>query len=43
MRILSITGNRADYDLMSYLYRYLNNDPEIDFGLVVTGAHLSGD
>lgn len=43
MRILSITGNRADYDLMSYLYRYFNNDPDIDFGLVVTGAHLSSD
>lgn len=42
MRILSITGNRADYDLMSYLYRYFNRDPEIDFGLVVTGGHLAG-
>lgn len=41
MRILSITGNRADYDLMSYLYRYFNRDPEIDFGLVVTGGHLT--
>lgn len=42
MRILSITGNRADYDLMSYLYRYFNRDPEVDFGLVVTGGHLTG-
>lgn len=41
MRILSITGNRADYDLMSYLYRYFNRDPDIDFGLVVTGGHLT--
>ena len=41
MRILSITGNRADYDLMSYLYRYFNRDPDIEFGLVVTGAHLT--
>ncbi|WP_428260214.1 UDP-N-acetylglucosamine 2-epimerase [Gallibacter sp. Marseille-QA0791] len=41
MRILSITGNRADYDLMSYLYKYFNNDPDIDFGLIVTGAHLT--
>lgn len=41
MRILSITGNRADYDLMSYLYRYLNRDPDIEFGLVVTGGHLT--
>lgn len=41
MRILSITGNRADYDLMSYLYRYFNQDTTIDFGLVVTGGHLT--
>ena len=41
MRILSITGNRADYDLMSYLYKYFNEDEDIDFGLVVTGAHLT--
>lgn len=41
MKILSVTGNRADYDLMSYLYRKLNADPEIDFQLVVTGAHLT--
>ena len=41
MRILSITGNRADYDLMSYLYRYFNRDPDIEFGLIVTGGHLT--
>lgn len=43
MRILSITGNRADYDLMSYLYRYFNQDPDIEFGLVVTGGHLTAN
>lgn len=41
MRVLSITGNRADYDLMSYLYKYFNQDEEIEFDLVVTGAHLT--
>lgn len=41
MKILSITGNRADYDLMSYLYKYLNEDNDIDFRLIVTGAHLT--
>lgn len=41
MRILSITGNRADYDLMSYLYKYFNQDPDVDFRLIVTGAHLT--
>lgn len=43
MKILSVTGNRADYDLMSYLYRKLNADPDIDFQLVVTGAHLNAE
>lgn len=43
MRILSITGNRADYDLMSYLYRYFNRDPDIEFGLIVTGGHLTAN
>ena len=41
MKILAITGNRADYDLLSYLYKLLNQDPEVDFRLLVTGAHLS--
>ncbi len=41
MRMLSITGNRADYDLMSYLYRRLNQDPDVELGLVVTGGHLT--
>lgn len=40
MRILGVTGNRADYDLMSYLYKKLNIDAGIEFGLVVTGGHL---
>jgi len=40
MKIAAITGNRSDYDLMSYLYRRLNLDEDIDFGLIVTGAHL---
>jgi GDP/UDP-N,N'-diacetylbacillosamine 2-epimerase (hydrolysing) len=40
MKIAAITGNRSDYDLMSYLYRRLNRDDATDFGLIVTGAHL---
>lgn len=41
MKILAVTGNRADYDLLSYLYKLLNSDNDIEFGLLVTGAHLS--
>lgn len=40
-RILGITAIRSDYDLMSGLYRLLHEDPEIDFRLLVAGAHLS--
>ncbi|PJZ70293.1 UDP-N-acetylglucosamine 2-epimerase (hydrolyzing) [Leptospira perolatii] len=41
MRILAFTSIRSEYDLMSPLYSLLKNDPEIDFRLVVAGAHLS--
>jgi GDP/UDP-N,N'-diacetylbacillosamine 2-epimerase (hydrolysing) len=40
MKIAAVTGNRSDYDLMSYLYKRLNSDSGIDFRLIVTGAHL---
>jgi len=40
-RILGITGIRSDYDLMSILYRRLAADPNVDFKLLVGGAHLS--
>ena len=40
-RILSISTIRSDYDLMSGLYKLLDEDPEIDFKLLVAGAHLS--
>lgn len=40
-RILAISSIRSDYDLMSELFKKLNLDPEIDFGILVSGAHLS--
>jgi UDP-hydrolysing UDP-N-acetyl-D-glucosamine 2-epimerase len=40
-RVLGITGIRSDYDLMSVLYRRLTADPNVDFKLLVGGAHLS--
>jgi UDP-hydrolysing UDP-N-acetyl-D-glucosamine 2-epimerase len=40
-RILAITAIRSDYDLMSGLYRMLHEDPQVDFRLLVGGAHLS--
>ena len=40
-RILGISSIRSDYDLMSQLYKSLNEDPDVDFGILVSGAHLS--
>ena len=41
MKILGLTSIRSDYDLMSKLFIILSKDPEIDFRLLVSGAHLS--
>lgn len=40
-KIIAITSIRSDYDLMSPLYKLLHADPEIEFKLIVSGAHLS--
>ena len=40
-KILAITGIRSDYDLLSSLFRLLDNDKEIEFKLLIGGAHLS--
>lgn len=40
-RILGMTSIRSDYDLMSGVYRRLALDPDIEFKLLVSGAHLS--
>jgi UDP-hydrolysing UDP-N-acetyl-D-glucosamine 2-epimerase len=41
MKILALTGNRSDYDLLSPLYRLLHKDPQIELKLVVSGGHLA--
>jgi len=40
-KIIAFTGIRSDYDLLSGLYKRLASDSEIQFGLIVEGAHLS--
>jgi UDP-N-acetylglucosamine 2-epimerase (non-hydrolysing)/GDP/UDP-N,N'-diacetylbacillosamine 2-epimerase (hydrolysing) len=40
-KILAITSIRSDYDLMSGLYKLLNQDKDIELKLLVSGAHLS--
>jgi len=40
-KILAFSSIRSDYDLMSSLYRLLHKDENIDFKIIVSGAHLS--
>jgi len=40
-KILAFSSIRSDYDLLSPLYKLLHNDSEIDFKILVSGAHLS--
>lgn len=40
-KILAFTSIRSDYDLMSPLYKLLHEDKDIDFKIIVSGAHLS--
>lgn len=41
MKILALTSIRSDYDLLLPLYKLLHSDKNIDFKLLVSGAHLS--
>ncbi len=41
LKILSFTGIRSDYDLLSGLYKKIVSDRETTLFLVVSGAHLS--
>lgn len=40
-KIIAVTGARSEYDLLYELFKKLNEDKNIDFSLIVTGAHLS--
>lgn len=40
-KILAVTGARSEYDLMYSVYKKLNEDDFFDFGIVITGPHLS--
>lgn len=41
MKILAITSQRSEYDLMNGIYQALHAKTGIEFGLLVGGAHLS--
>jgi UDP-hydrolysing UDP-N-acetyl-D-glucosamine 2-epimerase len=40
-KILAFTSIRSDYDLMTPLYKLFYEDKDIDFKIIVSGAHLS--
>lgn len=40
-RICIVTTTRADYGLLFWLLRAVENDPELELSLYVTGSHLS--
>ncbi len=39
-KIIAITGTRSEYDLQYSVAKSLNNNPNVDFGFIVFGAHL---
>lgn len=40
-KILGVTGIRSEYDIMSSVFRGIQDHPDLDLEIVVTGAHLS--
>ena len=41
LKVLGVSCIRADYDLLSGIYRRLNKMQDVDFRLMIGGAHLS--
>ena len=40
-KIIAITGARSEFDLLYPVYKALDEDNRFDFGIIITGAHLS--
>lgn len=40
-RIIAFSGIRSDYDLLSDLYKKINQDLNMEFAIIISGAHLS--
>lgn len=41
IKVLGVTGIRSEYDIMSSVFRAINDHPKLSLELAVTGAHLS--
>lgn len=42
-RIAIITGSRAEYGLLYWIIKAVNEDPVLELRLIVTGTHLAGE
>lgn len=40
-KILAVTGARSEYDIISPILEHLQENSEIELGIIVTGSHLS--
>lgn len=40
-KVVGVTGIRSEYDIMSSVFRAINEHPKLELELLVTGAHLS--
>ena len=43
MKICVVTGTRAEYGIMRWILEYINEDPQLELQLLVTGMHLSSE
>jgi GDP/UDP-N,N'-diacetylbacillosamine 2-epimerase (hydrolysing) len=41
MKIIAVTGARSEYDLLSDVYKKLEEKSEVDFSVLITGPHFS--
>jgi len=42
-KICVVTGTRAEYGLLYWLMKEIQNDPDLELQIVATGMHLSYD
>ena len=40
-RVCIVTGTRAEYGLLYWLMKGIQNDPDLELQIIATGAHLS--
>ncbi|WP_232463443.1 UDP-N-acetylglucosamine 2-epimerase [Tumebacillus avium] len=40
-KVLGVTGIRSEYDIMSSVFRAIDDHPDLELELIVTGAHLA--